>query len=65
VDVNTGDTRSRGVELEGSYDLLRLWPQSAPANHVTVFANASLLNARFTSSMVGGSRRDGPRSFRL
>jgi Fe(3+) dicitrate transport protein len=52
LDVNTGNTRSRGAELEGSYDVLRLWPNSAADRHLTVFANASLLNARFTSSSI-------------
>jgi Fe(3+) dicitrate transport protein len=52
IDVNTGNTRSRGAEFETSYDVLRLWPQAAPNRHVTVFANASLLNARFTSSTI-------------
>jgi Fe(3+) dicitrate transport protein len=50
IDVNTGDTRSRGAELEGSYDVLRLWSISTPDRHIDVFANASLLNARFSSS---------------
>jgi Fe(3+) dicitrate transport protein len=50
--VNTGNTRSRGAELEGSYDVLRLWSESAPDQHIMVFANASLLNARFTSSNI-------------
>jgi Fe(3+) dicitrate transport protein len=52
IDVNTGNTRSRGVELEGSYDVLRLWTGSATNQHLSVFANASLLNARFTSSAL-------------
>jgi Fe(3+) dicitrate transport protein len=43
IDVNTGNTRSRGIELEGSYDVLP---------HLAIFANASLLNARFTSSAL-------------
>ena len=60
VDVNTGDTRSRGAELEGSYDLLRLWPQSAAASHLTVFANASVLDARFTSSSLPGQTGKTP-----
>jgi Fe(3+) dicitrate transport protein len=60
VDVNTGDTRSRGAELEGSYDLLRLWPQTAPDSHVTVFANASFLDARFTSSSLPGQTGKTP-----
>src|SRR5262249_41165863 len=52
VDRNTGNTRSRGAEMEGSYDLLRLWADSPPTRHLSVFANASLLNARFTSSVI-------------
>ena len=54
IDVNTGNTRSRGVELEGSYDVLRLWSGGAPSRHLTVFANASFLDARFTSSSIPG-----------
>jgi Fe(3+) dicitrate transport protein len=54
IDMNTGDTRSRGVELEGSYDVLRLWSASAPSRHLSVFANASFLDARFTSSSIPG-----------
>lgn len=52
IDANTGNTRSRGAELEGSYDVLRLWRDSAGDRHLTIFANASLLNARFTSSAL-------------
>jgi Fe(3+) dicitrate transport protein len=52
IDVNTGNTRSRGAELEGSYDVLRLWSDSPSNRHVDVFANASYLNARFTSSRL-------------
>jgi Fe(3+) dicitrate transport protein len=52
IDVNTGNTRSRGAEFEGSYDVLRLWTNSAADQHLTVFANASVLNARFTSSAI-------------
>lgn len=54
IDVNTGDTRSRGVELEGHYDLLRLFPAIASNIHLDAFANASLLDARFTSSIIPG-----------
>jgi Fe(3+) dicitrate transport protein len=54
IDVNTGNTRSRGVELEGHYDLLRLFSGSASNVHLDAFANASLLDARFTSSIVPG-----------
>ncbi len=52
IDVNTGDTRSRGAELEGSYDLLRLVPTSATYEHLTLFANGSLLDAHYTSSVI-------------
>ena len=51
-DVNTGATRSRGVEVDGSYDVLRLWTDGPADRHVDVFANASYLNARFTGSRV-------------
>ncbi|MBV8852508.1 MAG: TonB-dependent receptor, partial [Sinobacteraceae bacterium] len=54
VDVNTGDTRSRGAELEASWDVLRLLPQIPPRQHLELFANASLLNARFTASALPG-----------
>ena len=54
IDVNTGNTRSRGVELEGHYDLLRLWANMDSNVHLDAFANASLLDARFTSSIVPG-----------
>lgn len=52
LDVNTGNTRSRGAELEGSYDVLRAWSNSASDRHLAIFANASLLNARFTGSSL-------------
>lgn len=51
IDVNTGDTRNRGVEAETSYDLLRLW-DSLGSEHLTVFANGSYLDARFTASAL-------------
>lgn len=54
IDVNTGNTRSRGLELEGSYDLLRLSSTLSSTEHLSVFANASLLDARFTSSIIPG-----------
>lgn len=52
IDVNTGNTRSRGVELESSYNVLRWWPDGPSDKHFDVFANGSYLNARFTSSRV-------------
>jgi Fe(3+) dicitrate transport protein len=54
IDVNTGNTRSRGVELEGHYDLLRRFSTIASNLHLDAFANASLLDARFTSSIIPG-----------
>ena len=54
IDVNTGNTRSRGLELEGHYDLLRPFSTLASTSHLDLFANASLLDARFTSSIVPG-----------
>ncbi len=54
INVNTGDTRSRGVEAESSYDLLRLWPAAPHGEHLTLFANASRLDARFTGSIIPG-----------
>ena len=54
IDVNTGNTRSRGVEFEGHYDVLRLWANMDSNVHLDAFANASLLDARFTSSIVPG-----------
>jgi Fe(3+) dicitrate transport protein len=54
IDVNTGDTRSRGVEMEGHYDLFRLFSTIASNLHLDAFANASLLDARFTSSIIPG-----------
>jgi Fe(3+) dicitrate transport protein len=52
IDVNTGNTRSRGVELDGSYDVLRFWSTDTPDRHLDIFANASYLNARFTNSRL-------------
>jgi Fe(3+) dicitrate transport protein len=54
VDVNTGNTRSRGVEAEADYDLLRLRPETVANQHLTVFANLSLLDATFTGSAIPG-----------
>src|SRR5579875_42502 len=51
VDVNTGNTRSRGIELESSYDVLRLSPRFSPAEHLDLFLNTELLHARFTASL--------------
>jgi Fe(3+) dicitrate transport protein len=60
IDVNTGDTRSRGVEAESSYDLLQLRPDAPDGEHLTLFANASYLNATFTSSIIPGQTGKTP-----
>jgi Fe(3+) dicitrate transport protein len=60
INVNTGDTRSRGVEAESSYDLLRLWPAAPDGEHLTLFGNASYLDARFTSSIIPGQAGKTP-----
>jgi len=54
IDANTGNTRSRGAELEGHYDLLRLLSNMDSNVHLDAFANAGLLDARFTGSIVPG-----------
>jgi Fe(3+) dicitrate transport protein len=60
IDVNTGDTRSRGVEMEGHYDVFRLFPTIASNLHLDAFANASWLDARFTSSSIPGQTGKTP-----
>ena len=54
INVNTGNTRSRGVEMQGSFDLLRLMSPPPGDRHLTLFANASLLDAKFTGSAIPG-----------
>lgn len=54
IDVNTGNTRSRGIEMQGSFDLLRLLDSSCGDRHLTLFANAAFLNAKFTGSIIPG-----------
>jgi len=51
VDVNTGDTRNRGLEFEIAYDILRLWA-ATPDRHLDLFLNGSFLDAEFTSSLT-------------
>jgi Fe(3+) dicitrate transport protein len=49
INVNTGDTRHRGFEGQIDYDFLAARdPHST--QHLTVFANVSLLNAEFTAT---------------
>ena len=49
INVNTGDTRHRGFEGELSYDFLAARDMQT-TRHFSVFANVSLLDAKFTST---------------
>ncbi|MBS0439873.1 MAG: TonB-dependent receptor, partial [Proteobacteria bacterium] len=49
INVNTGDTRSRGFEGEVSYDFLQARDLHTSQN-LAVFANLTLLDAKFTRS---------------
>jgi Fe(3+) dicitrate transport protein len=60
TNVNTGDQRSRGVEAETSYDLLQLWPAPPHGKHLTLFVNASYLEAVYTSSIAAGQAGKTP-----
>ncbi len=52
INVNSGDTRHRGIELDVSYDLLA--SQGKDDQHLTLFSNLSLLDATFTASVTPG-----------
>ena len=52
INVNTGDTRHRGVEGQIDYDFLAAVDPKT-ARHLSVFANVSLLDAEFTASAKG------------
>ncbi len=54
VEVNTGDTRSRGLEGQLNYDFLAHTPRADRDEHMEAFVNASLLNARYTASATPG-----------
>lgn len=54
IEVNTGDTRNRGFEGEINYDFLAPTALATRGEHLEAFANVSLLNARFTSSIIPG-----------
>ncbi len=53
INVNTGDTRSRGLEVEVHYDLMTLLEPQATNKHLEIYGNLSLLDAEFTSSSRG------------
>jgi Fe(3+) dicitrate transport protein len=54
VYVNTGDTRSRGLEAQLDYDFFAPTQLAIEGQHLETFLNASLLNARFTASAIPG-----------
>jgi Fe(3+) dicitrate transport protein len=52
INVNTGDTRHRGFEGQINYDFLAARDMNTN-QHLSVFANLSLLDAEFTRSIKG------------
>jgi Fe(3+) dicitrate transport protein len=52
VDVNSGNAHSRGAELEGDYDVLRLFRGVPASQHLAAFLNASLLDAKIVHSIT-------------
>ena len=54
IEVNSGDTRSRGFEGQLNYDFLAHTALADHGEHLEGFVNASLLNARFTASVIPG-----------
>jgi Fe(3+) dicitrate transport protein len=60
INVNTGDSRSRGVEAETSYDLMRLRAGAPDGEHLRLFANGSYLQAIYTSSRNAAQQGNTP-----
>jgi Fe(3+) dicitrate transport protein len=54
INVNSGDSRHRGAEFEVSYDLFAAGPLAANKEHLTMYANLSVLDAVFTNSVTPG-----------
>ncbi|MEO8748160.1 MAG: TonB-dependent receptor [Rhodanobacter sp.] len=54
IEVNSGDTRSRGFEGELTYDFFAPTALAEEGQHLETFASLSLLNARFTASVIPG-----------
>ncbi|MEZ5462892.1 TonB-dependent receptor family protein [Dokdonella sp.] len=52
INANTGDTRSQGFEGQIDYDFLAAMDPSS-SRHLTLFANLSLLDSKFTASDKG------------
>lgn len=53
INVNTGNTRSRGFEGELHVDLLRFTKNAPDTEHLELYGNISLLDADFTASING------------
>lgn len=60
INVNTGDTRHRGVEAETEYDLWADTPRGEDGQHLVLFANLSVLDAEFTRSLNGAQVGNEP-----
>lgn len=60
VNVNTGDTRHRGLEAEGEYDFWAGRERGADGSHLILFANVSMLDAEFTRSLNGSQVGNEP-----
>ncbi|MBU6415734.1 MAG: TonB-dependent receptor [Xanthomonadaceae bacterium] len=54
IEVNSGDTRNRGFEGEVDYDFFAPTALAAKGQHLEGFVSVSLLNARFTRSVIPG-----------
>ncbi|GLQ46469.1 TonB-dependent receptor [Dyella lipolytica] len=54
IEVNTGDTRSRGLEGQLDYDFFAPTQWATQGQHLETFVNVSLLNAKFTGSDIPG-----------
>ncbi|HEY9110526.1 MAG TPA: TonB-dependent receptor, partial [Rhodanobacteraceae bacterium] len=54
LEVNSGDTRSRGFEGQINYDFFAPTARAAAGEHLEGFFSLSLLNAHFTSSVIPG-----------
>ncbi len=54
LEVNSGDTRSRGFEGALNYDVFAATSLAGRGQHLDTFISASLLEARFTASVIPG-----------
>jgi Fe(3+) dicitrate transport protein len=54
IEVNSGDTRNRGFEGQINYDFFAPTALASQGEHLEGFFSLSLLNARFTQSVIPG-----------